>query len=451
MDKFDFDKINEAFRAGNQARKKETAQDAVQSVAVHGWNPDEVESLWDDMEFKRGFTSESIDAVNGKFSCHLESDPLDFDIELLISKFDGRMAELYADIRSSNQGWEFESFEGSCNNMENLFRWADNWIRDTIEELDEHAAMYEAFKAGNKARKKESGQDAAAITDPMKSRVNFKDPFIAEAMKWGGIVTMEDCMEEDNSHFEEVIKYAKDLAVKSMSPGTYSTSASVIKYFPEFELFNEVDDIPDDLFAVGKGCGLEEIAFHDRLAIGSRAFQGSYLREVIMSDFFCAEIHDNAFRDCRYLEKVALTSGMEYGSGVFANCINLSEVSIVDCDELYDIAFEMFGRCKALRQIELPAGLKTIDSQAFYGSGLRSVTLPASLERINNQAFGECLNLTTVRFLGDYCEIADNVFRNCVNLKNIRANSKMFRYLYRYHHDLLERLGVPKGCKLLLD
>ena len=442
MDKFDFDKINEAFRAGNQARKKETAQDAVQSVAVHGWNPDEVESLWDDMAFKSGFSSENIDAVNGNFSCHLESDPLDFDVELLITKYDGRMAELYADIRSSNQGWEFESWTGSCNNMENLFRCADDWIRDTIEELNEHAAMYEAFKAGNKARKKESGQDAAAITDPMKSKVKFKDPFIAKAMKWGGIVTMEDCMEEDNSHFKEVINYAKELA---------ANSHSAIKYFPEFELFHEIDDIPDDLFAVGKGCGLEEITFHDRLAIGSRAFQGSYLREVILSDFFCAEIHDYAFRDCRYLEKVALTSGMEYGSGVFVNCTSLSEVSIVDYDELYDITYEMFRGCKALERIELPAGLKTIDSQAFYGSGLRSITLPASLEHINNQAFGECLNLTTVRFLGDYCEIADNAFRNCVNLKNIRANSKMFRYLYRYHHDLLERLGVPKGCKLLLD
>jgi len=401
-----------------------------------------VESLWDDMTFKSGFSSEDIDAVNGKFSCHLESDPLEFDIELSITKYDGRMAELFAEIRSSNQGWEFESFAGSCNNMENLFRWADNWIRDTIEELDEHAAMYEAFKAGNKARKKEAVQDAAAVTDPMKSRVNFKDPFIAKAMKWGGIVTMEDCMEEDVDHFEEVINYAKKLAAESKSD---------IRYFPEFEFFFNVDHIPDNLFKGGVGCGLEEITFHDRLSIGRCAFEGSRLREAVLSDVWQMEIHSYAFNNCAYLEKVTMASVIECESNIFSNCTGLTEVSIDDCEEPYDITFGMFSNCKALERIELPAGLKNIESQAFYGSGLRSVTLPASLEHINNQAFGECMNLTTVRFLGDYCKIEDNAFRDCVNLRNIRANSKMFRYLYRYHRNLLERLGVPKGCRLLLD
>jgi hypothetical protein len=443
MDKFDFDKINEAFRTGNTARKKESVQDAVQSVAVNGWSPDEVESLWDDMEFKHGFTSERIDAVNGKFSCRLEKAAADFDFELSITKYDGRTAELFADLRTDDGGWEFESWTGSCRNLKGLFDEADEWAGEKIRDMaDNPGNIDEAFKAGNKARKKESAADAAAITDPGKSKVRFKDPFIAKAMKWGGIATMDDCMEEDNSHFKEVINYAKDLAAKSND---------VIRYFPEFELFNEVDDIPDNLFTLGKGCALEEITFHDRLAIGSRAFQDSHLREAILSDFFCAEIHDNAFRNCQYLEKVALTSAIECGDNVFANCTGLSEVSIDDYEELYNIAYHMFDGCTALRQIELPAGLKTIDSMAFYRSGLRSITLPASLEYINSQAFGECLNLTTVRFLGDYCEIDDNAFRNCVNLKNIRANSKMFRYLYRYHRELLERLGVPKGCKLLLD
>ena len=161
----------------------------------------------------------------------------------------------------------------------------------------------------------------------------------------------------------------------------------------------------------------------DRLSIGKCAFEGSRLREAILSGAWCMEIHSYAFNNCAYLEKVALSSAIEYENKIFSNCTGLTEVSIDDCEEPYNITYEMFRHCKALERIELPAGLKNIESQAFYGSGLRSVTLPASLKRIENQAFGECLNLTTVRFLGDYCEIEDNVFRDCVNLRNIRANS----------------------------
>jgi len=441
MGKFDFDKINEAFKAGNAARKKESAQDAVQSVAVHGWNPDEMESLWDDMTFKSGFSSEDIDAVNGKFSCHLEMNPLDFDIELSIAKYDGRTAELYMDIRSSNQGWEFESFTGSCNNMENLFRWADNWARDTIEELNEHAAMYEAFKAGNRARKKESAQDAAAETDPMQSRVNFKDPYLRKAMEWGGIVTMQDCFDEDDNHLGEIIEYTKQI-----------TNGRGVQYFPEFEFFDNVQVIKEDWF---KKTYLEEIKFHDRLVIEYEAFLGTRLKEVIL-DGELMELRREIFCNCQNLTKVVISTAIEISSRIFSHCGNLSDVTFdMSYADMYNRSFnipmEMFSNCEKLSRIDLPEGLENIGDEAFYLTDLRTLIIPKTVKRIGRAAFRLCRNLKSVRFLGDYCELDNGVFDDCINLRDIRANSQMFRYLHREHRYLLERAGVPKGVRLLLD
>ena len=62
----------------------------------------------------------------------------------------------------------------------------------------------------------------------------------------------------------------------------------------------------------------------------------------------------------------------------------LEEVIIPDSVET--IESEAFKLCEALKELELPASLKTIGSKEFYSSGITSLTLPEGLTTLHDEA-----------------------------------------------------------------
>ena len=43
--------------------------------------------------------------------------------------------------------------------------------------------------------------------------------------------------------------------------------------------------------------------------------------------------------------------------------------------------------CRSLRRINLPESVRTIETEAFHGSGLRAIRLPEGLKRIEADCF----------------------------------------------------------------
>ena len=74
--------------------------------------------------------------------------------------------------------------------------------------------------------------------------------------------------------------------------------------------------------------------------------------------------------------------------------------------------------------VEVPEGVKTIGTMAFYNSKMQEIHLPSTLETINDNAFRYCSSLTTVEIPNSVKTISTTAFSNCNNLSEVRINKK---------------------------
>lgn len=121
-------------------------------------------------------------------------------------------------------------------------------------------------------------------------------------------------------------------------------------------------------------------------------------------------IGERAFKDCTNLTSVTIGEGVtSIGALAFVNCSNINHISFSDsvavigpnafegCSALQNIVFgkglqvieqSAFERCKNLLSVEFPDGLTTIQDRAFYlCEKYELVTLPASIKNIGVNAF----------------------------------------------------------------
>ena len=175
---------------------------------------------------------------------------------------------------------------------------------------------------------------------------------------------------------------------------------------------------------------LTAIAFpHDRVSIGSYAFNGCYALTTAtigqgVGSYEEGEgiIGSNAFSECTALTTVTIGAGTtSIDKYAFEKCTNLTAVTINDHSRLVTIGKEAFYKCKKLSSITFGYGtiLNTIDYKAFYGcKALTTVTIPDNVITIGNYAFTSCTALTTVNFAaGSQLQtIGARAFDNCTAL-----------------------------------
>ena len=168
--------------------------------------------------------------------------------------------------------------------------------------------------------------------------------------------------------------------------------------------------------------------------VGAGAFVGcTALTNVILPDSI-QTINTGAFAMCMSLQTIKLPKNLTaLMPMVFAECISLTYVdasytnitTIGDSESGYSGPFVMSGDYgpSALLSIDLTgcSKLTTIGQAAFFGSGLTSITLPSSITVIDFVGFGNCYNLTQVKFEGtsQLTTIGGYVFQQCFALTSI--------------------------------
>ena len=93
----------------------------------------------------------------------------------------------------------------------------------------------------------------------------------------------------------------------------------------------------------------------------------------------------------------------EIAAQAFAEHPTLSTVIFTD-NSVTTIGLMAFAGCEKLQTVELPNGLLTIGSGAFYKSGLVKITIPVSVTTIADQAFKTVTTLTEIYYEGSIAQ-----------------------------------------------
>lgn len=126
--------------------------------------------------------------------------------------------------------------------------------------------------------------------------------------------------------------------------------------------------------------------------------------------------------------------------------LDLSEVTIVNNDNNYEyytgyhtdletITPYMFYNIKNLKEVILPANIKTIQSYAFAKSGITSMVIPSTIKTIGSYAFYNCEDLVNLTLTKGLETIEWNAFCECRKLRALvlptslkRIESNAFEY-----------------------
>ncbi len=119
------------------------------------------------------------------------------------------------------------------------------------------------------------------------------------------------------------------------------------------------------------------------------------------------KIHARAFYDCEKLEKITISSDLEYiGRYTFGSCPNLKE-------------FQVRGTSTEIGKLVLPNKVKTIGEWAFSDcTAITEVVLPESLENIYRYAFQSCDSLTKAVITSEKVTMGEGIFQS-TNLKEV--------------------------------
>ncbi|MDD5924516.1 MAG: leucine-rich repeat protein [Clostridia bacterium] len=154
---------------------------------------------------------------------------------------------------------------------------------------------------------------------------------------------------------------------------------------------------------------------------------------------------NRVFANCTSLTSITIpetVTTLTVASELFVGCTNLSEVNIemgkTDSNPFY-VTYSMFGKCKALKYIELPPVTTKIEQYGFSESGLEYIDLSMVSDKIGASPFYKCTSLTTVIapnsssvFTGGF----SNYFSGCTALKNIYGPDYLLTNFSSYYKGL---------------
>lgn len=162
-----------------------------------------------------------------------------------------------------------------------------------------------------------------------------------------------------------------------------------------------------------------EIEGKEVVTIGSRAFENSTVRTILLPDTL-KSIGERAFLQCTALESIdlSMSSMTQIGKYAFYGCSALRNVTFGD--NITRIADYAFYKCISLEKAHLPKSLTTLGTGAFaYCTWLRSVTIPKTLTEWGTSVFKADYSLLELNLEDGLQSIGVGAFMNCASLPSV--------------------------------
>lgn len=178
------------------------------------------------------------------------------------------------------------------------------------------------------------------------------------------------------------------------------------------------------------------------------------LETVDMSGAKVTGIGDNAFEKCHSLTSVKLPDCLTaIGEYAFNECDKLSEVALSDNSSLAEIGAYAFNGCYALTEINLGNKLEVIGDYAFKDCDLTDLKLGESIAVIGTHAFENNTKLASVSILGAVEYIGDYAFKGCPCLESVTisaANGAVIG-ISAFEGALITEIRLPEGVVEIAD
>ena len=128
------------------------------------------------------------------------------------------------------------------------------------------------------------------------------------------------------------------------------------------------------------------------------------------------------FQWCVELKSVQLPASLRrIGFNAFYGCEALTCIDIPS--GVVEIGRWAFQWCESLQTVTIPEGVVDLPSQIFFEcKSLKSVNLPSSLKTVGSHAFYKCSSLSTINFdaLEGVAEIGNHAFYHCFSLTTFK-------------------------------
>ena len=192
--------------------------------------------------------------------------------------------------------------------------------------------------------------------------------------------------------------------------------------------------VPDHLFDTAS---LDEYGFN--------GYPYACVTEVEFSDGV-KEIGACAFRSCQLLESVTFGAGLKLiDTQAFWGCTHLPALAFPD--KLTSIGEGAFARNEALETIAFGAGLESIGVSAFSGCvSLEALDMVSPLTTIDRKAFADCTALKTMTLPETLVNLNAEAFYGCVHLSAIDFNCANLTVPDIWIYDDSKGVGVFSGA-----
>lgn len=213
-----------------------------------------------------------------------------------------------------------------------------------------------------------------------------------------------DSLLEKQNILNEKLKELRDIGVVELNEngGNLNEDASLL------ELIKSTDDKVADLKTYMEKNQPNVIIPEETEKIRSYSFAGSDIEKIVIPDFV-TQIENHAFKDCKNLKEVTLSSDnnyYSYSSHAFEDCPNNIKATLTKGQSSIIPSTDLWGHCE---EIVIEEGI-TINNNSYNDSifsnikNLKKITIPSSLKEIPDISDPLCIDVYSPS-LETWCEV----------------------------------------------